>query len=102
MKIHTKIYQGVSIHTYMYIYTYGCFSMHTQTDSKNAPHTHRFDFFIVMITYAGSVIDMIGSAVGLNPTVLRVQRIFRIFRILRALRIFKTAKGLYAIASTLV
>ena len=63
---------------------------------------NRFDFFIVMISFAGFAIDSVGNAVNLDPTLLRVLRIFRIFRILRAFRIFKAAKGLQAIILTLV
>ena len=63
---------------------------------------NKFDFFIVMVTFAGFAIDSIGSAISLDPTLLRVLRIFRIFRILRAFRIFKAAKGLQAIIFTLV
>jgi hypothetical protein len=62
---------------------------------------NRFDYFIVMISFAGIAIDNLGTSVGLNPTVLRILRIFRIFRILRAFRIFKAAKGLQAIMATL-
>lgn len=63
---------------------------------------NRFDFFIVMISFAGIVIDSLEGSVPINPTVLRVLRIFRVFRILRAFRIFKAAKGLQEIISTLV
>ncbi len=63
---------------------------------------NRFDFFIVMISFTGITIDNLGSAVGINPTVLRVLRIFRVFRILRAFRIFKAARGLQEIIATLV
>jgi hypothetical protein len=76
---------------------YGLYPRRYYTSAWN-----RFDFFIVMISFAGIAIDNLGSSVGLNPTVLRVLRIFRIFRILRAFRIFKAAKGLQAIISTLV
>ena len=63
---------------------------------------NRFDFFIVMVTFGGVVIDSLGNLIKLDPTILRVLRIFRIFRILRAFRIFKAAKGLQAIVATLV
>jgi len=62
---------------------------------------NRFDFFIVMVSFAGIAIDALGSSIGLDPTVLRVLRVFRIFRILRAFRIFKALKGLQAIIATL-
>eukprot|EP00961_Rhodomonas_salina_P089304 1200987-Rhodomonas_salina.1 len=62
---------------------------------------HKFDYFIVMVSYAGVCIDSMGASVNLDPTLLRVLRVFRIFRILRAFRIFKAAKGLQAIIATL-
>lgn len=62
---------------------------------------NKFDFFIVMISYAGLIIDNLGASVGLNPTLLRVLRIFRIFRILRAFRVFKAARGLQRIVASL-
>ena len=54
----------------------------------------KFDFTIVMISFAGLVLDSAGLAIPINPTIFRVLRVFRIFRILRAFRIFKAAKGL--------
>ena len=39
-----------------------------------------FDFTVVMISYGGILIDMYGSVVSLNPSVVRTLRIFRIFR----------------------
>ena len=63
---------------------------------------NKFDFFIVMISYAGLIIDNLGASVGLDPTLLRVLRIFRIFRILRAFRVFKAARGLQKIVASLV
>jgi hypothetical protein len=54
-----------------------------------------------MVTFGGVVIDSLGNAINLDPTILRVLRIFRVFRILRAFRIFKAAKGLQAIVTTL-
>ncbi|EKX47601.1 hypothetical protein GUITHDRAFT_86293, partial [Guillardia theta CCMP2712] len=62
---------------------------------------NKFDFFIVMTSFIGIMIDNAGAALGFNPTILRILRIFRIFRILRAFRIFKTLKGLQAIVATL-
>jgi len=62
---------------------------------------NKFDFFIVMVSFAGVFIDSLGNAVPINPTVLRILRIFRIFRILRAFRIFKSLKGLQQIVMTL-
>lgn len=64
---------------------------------------NRFDFLIVMISFAGIAIDSVGSSgsISIDPTVLRILRIFRVFRILRAFRIFKAAKGLQEIISTL-
>ena len=41
------------------------------------------------MSFLGILIDNLGNAVDLNPTILRVLRIVRIFRILRAFRIFK-------------
>jgi hypothetical protein len=63
---------------------------------------NRFDFAIVMISYAGILIDGLGSAIPMNPRTIRVLRLFRIFRILRAFRILRSAKGLARILSTLV
>eukprot|EP00286_Rhodomonas_abbreviata_P000279 CAMPEP_0181291404 /NCGR_PEP_ID=MMETSP1101-20121128/1948_1 /TAXON_ID=46948 /ORGANISM="Rhodomonas abbreviata, Strain Caron Lab Isolate" /LENGTH=1755 /DNA_ID=CAMNT_0023395791 /DNA_START=9 /DNA_END=5276 /DNA_ORIENTATION=- len=63
---------------------------------------NRFDYFIVMISFGGIVVDNLGTAVAINPTMLRILRVFRVFRILRAFRIFKAAKGLQAIVNTLV
>ena len=62
---------------------------------------NRFDFFIVMISFGGILIDGLGSAVPMDPRTLRVLRLFRIFRILRAFRILKAAKGLARILTTL-
>ena len=62
---------------------------------------NKFDFFIVLISFGGILVENLGSAVALDPTVLRILRVFRIFRILRAFRIFKAAKGLQQIVSTL-
>eukprot|EP00293_Proteomonas_sulcata_P005016 CAMPEP_0184326480 /NCGR_PEP_ID=MMETSP1049-20130417/142588_1 /TAXON_ID=77928 /ORGANISM="Proteomonas sulcata, Strain CCMP704" /LENGTH=425 /DNA_ID=CAMNT_0026648681 /DNA_START=142 /DNA_END=1419 /DNA_ORIENTATION=+ len=63
---------------------------------------NRFDYFIVMTSFGGIAVDNLGTAIGINPTVIRILRIFRIFRILRAFRIFKALKGLQAIVTTLV
>jgi hypothetical protein len=62
---------------------------------------NRFDFFIVMISFGGILIDGLGSAIPMDPRTLRVLRLFRIFRILRAFRILKAAKGLSRILATL-
>jgi hypothetical protein len=62
---------------------------------------NQFDFFIVMISFGGILIDAVGSAIPMDPRTLRVLRLFRIFRILRAFRIFKAAKGLTRILGTL-
>jgi hypothetical protein len=63
---------------------------------------NRFDFFIVIISYLGILLDGLGTSVPMDPRTLRVLRLFRIFRILRAFRILKSAKGLMRILSTLV
>jgi hypothetical protein len=76
------------------------FAFHPQRYYKSG--WNRFDFFIVMVTYGGVVIDSLGNLIKLDPTLMRVLRIFRVFRILRAFRIFKAAKGLQAIVATLV
>jgi len=62
---------------------------------------NRFDFIVVMVSFSGILIDHLGSAIDLNPTILRVLRIVRIFRILRAFRIFKAAQGLQNLVRTL-
>ena len=62
---------------------------------------NRFDFLIVMISYAGILIDSLGTAIPMNPRTIRVLRLFRIFRILRAFRILRSVKGLARILSTL-
>ncbi|KAJ1470346.1 Ion transport protein-domain-containing protein [Baffinella frigidus] len=62
---------------------------------------NKFDFIVVMVSFAGILIDHLGSAIDLNPTILRVLRIVRIFRILRAFRIFKAAQGLQNLVRTL-
>jgi hypothetical protein len=61
----------------------------------------KFDFTIVMISFAGLVLDSAGLAIPINPTIFRVLRVFRIFRILRAFRIFKAAKGLQQLVSAM-
>jgi Ca2+-binding EF-hand superfamily protein len=63
---------------------------------------NRFDFFIVMISYGGIIIDNLGESVVVNPTLYRILRIFRIFRILRAFRALKSLKGLLHIVLSLV
>ena len=62
---------------------------------------NQFDFFIVMISMSGILIDVLGSAIPMDPRTLRVLRLFRVFRILRAFRILKSAKGLMQIVTTL-
>eukprot|EP00960_Hanusia_phi_P032705 750013-Hanusia_phi.AAC.1 len=74
-------------------------ALHPRRYFKNG--WNKFDFFIVMISFIGIMIDNAGAALGFNPTILRILRIFRIFRILRAFRIFKALKGLQAIVATL-
>jgi len=62
---------------------------------------NKFDFFIVMISFFGVVIDNLGDSVQIDPTILRILRIFRIFRILRAFRIFKALKSLQELVKTI-
>ena len=61
-----------------------------------------FDFFIVMLSFGGILIDLIGTSVPMDPRILRVLRLFRVFRVLRAFRILKSAKGLTMVLVTLV
>ena len=60
----------------------------------------RFDYFIVIISYLGMVLDNMGDILPMDPSVLRVLRIFRVFRILRAFRVFKAARGLQVFMCT--
>jgi len=62
---------------------------------------NKFDFFIVMISFFGIVIDNLGDSIDIDPTILRILRIFRIFRILRAFRIFKSLKSLQELVRTI-
>ena len=74
-----------------------------------ASNWNRFDFFIVMVTFVGFIIESSsriaaqqGSQGEGGGDQVMILRIFRIFRILRAVRIFRTAKGLYAILMTMM
>ncbi len=61
-----------------------------------------FDFFVVVVSFAGVLSDSSGVNVAINPTILRTLRIFRIFRILRAFRVLRATKGLQMVVTALL
>lgn len=63
---------------------------------------NKFDFFLVMVTFLGYVIEGVGDLVEIDPNTVRLLRMLRILRILRALRLIRAFKGLQAIMKTLV
>jgi len=57
---------------------------------------NKFDFFIVIVSFAGIAIEESGTE-GMNPAIIRVLRILRIARIMKLL---KTAQGLKDLVDT--
>jgi len=55
---------------------------------------NRFDFFVVLVSYLGILMDVLDSTSPVNPSILRIMRVFRIVRILKLL---KTAQGVRAL-----
>ena len=62
---------------------------------------NKFDFFIVIISYGGMILDNLEGGAPVNPTMLRILRIFRIFRILRAFKALTSLRGLCNIVFSL-
>jgi len=61
---------------------------------------NRFDFFLVVISIVGLLLESAGQAGGI-PINVGLLRVFRIFRIFRMLRLFKSAKGVQVLLETL-
>jgi hypothetical protein len=59
---------------------------------------NQFDFFLVIISIGNLGVNLAGSGVGVNVSVLRV---FRMFRILRLLRLVRQAKKIRVLLETL-
>jgi len=98
-----KQFDMVSNYFFTYVFGVECFlkmwtmRMHRYFDNG----WNKFDFFIVMMSYIGVLIDNLGDTIEIDPTILRILRIFRIFRILRAFRIFKALKSLQNLVKTI-
>ena len=63
---------------------------------------NKFDFFLVMVTFLGYVVESLQKFIDVDPKTLRMLRMLRILRILRALRLVRAFKGLQKIVQTLI
>jgi len=62
---------------------------------------NKFDFFLVMVTFLGYVMDALDRFISISPNTLRMLRMLRILRILRALRLIRSLEGLQKVMQTL-
>ena len=62
---------------------------------------NKFDFFLVMISYLGYLMDALETIISIDENTLRVLRMLRILRILRALRLIRSFEGLRKVMQTL-
>ena len=62
---------------------------------------NKFDFFLVMISFLGYLLDSLERIISIDENTVRMLRMLRILRILRALRLIRSVEGLRKVMQTL-